>query len=196
MRPLCEINGVAKNYPEGLNTLEEMLLFMMDKEISSGDLISEVKVDGETYSEAYENQAREVDLKNLERIEITTQTQEDFARDTIREADLCLSALERGFGTSAGLLKNPEGREKGYEILAQSLDALHAFKSHMDEVAAFIRPDDGGNGEKGFWKPFEELSNRMIAFQEGQESLKIAALVEEALIPFLETWKKKIEQEV
>ena len=90
MKPVCSINGVEKTYPEGLINLEEVLLLMMEKEIPERDIVSEVKVNGKTYSEGYENQAREVDLKTLERVEISTQDSRDFARDSIREG------LERG----------------------------------------------------------------------------------------------------
>ena len=192
MKPLCEINGVEKNYPDGLVNLEEMLLCMMEKEVPKKELVLEVRVDGKTYSEAYENQAREVDLRTIEKIEITTQTQEDFARDSMIEASTYLDHLERGFGMSARLLRSPGQREQGHDMLARSIEALQAFKFHMDQVNDLLKPAIGEGGEGAFWERFDQLADRIITLQEGEEIEGVAGLVENELLPFLETWKEKI----
>ena len=192
MKPLCEINGVEKNYPEGLINLEEMLHCMMGREVPEKDLVLEVKVDGKTYSEAYENQAREVDLRAVERVEITTQTRDDFARDSIRETSAYLDHLMKGFGLSARLLRIPEQREKGYDMLARSIETLQAFKSHMDQVNDLLRPEGEEPEERIFWERFDQLADRLIRSLEGEEIEGVAALIEEELLPFLGTWKEKI----
>ncbi len=196
MKPLCEINGTVKNYPEGLSNLEEILLLMMEKEVPDSELISEVKVNGKTYSEAYENEAREVDLRAVEKIEITTQGQEDFARDSIREASAYLDHLERGFGISARLLRNPEQKEKGCDMLARSVEALQAFKHHMDRVNDFLKPEGEQPGRKIFWEQFSLLADRIIRSQEGEEKEEVADLIEEEMLPFLRTWKETIGEGV
>jgi hypothetical protein len=192
MKPLCEINGVEKNYPEGLISLEEMLFCMMGGEVPKKELVLEVKVDGKTYSEAYENQAREVDLRAIERVEITTQTLDDFARDSTREASAYFDHLVKGFGLSARLLRSPEQREKGYDILVSSIEVLQAFKSHMDQVNDLLRPEGEEPEERIFWERFDKLADRLIRSLEGEEIEGVAGLIEEELLPFLGTWKEKI----
>ncbi len=192
MKPLCEINGTVKNYPEGLSNLEEVLLLMMEKEVPDSELILEVKVDGKTFSEAYENQAQEVDLGAIEKIEITTQAEKDFARDSIGEASAYLDHLERGFRSSVQLLRSPDQREQGYDMLARSIEVLQAFKSHMDQVNDLLKPKSRETGEGALWERFDQLANRIIALQEGEEVQGVADLIEEELLPFLRTWKERI----
>jgi hypothetical protein len=192
MRPLCEINGVEKNHPEDLINLEEMLRCMMEKEELKGNLITEVKVNGKTYSEAYENQAKEVDLRTIEKVEITTQSREDFALDSIREASNYLDYLERGFGISARLLRSSDLREKGYDMLARSIEAFQAFKSYMDQVNDLLKSESGESGEGVLWERFDQLADRIITSQEGEEIQEVADLLENELLPFLGTWKEKI----
>jgi hypothetical protein len=192
MKPLCEINGVERNYPEGLINLEEMLRCMMEREVPKKELVLEVKVDGKTYSEAYENQAREVDLRAIEKVEITTQTMDAFARDSIREASAYLDPLVKGFGLSARLLRSPEQREKGYDILVSSIEVLQAFKSHMDQVNDLLRPGGEESEERIFWERFDQLADRLIRSLEEQEIEGVADLIEDELLPFLGTWQEKI----
>jgi hypothetical protein len=192
MKPVCEINGVETKYPEGLISLEEMLLCMMGREVPEKELVLEVKVDGKTYSEAYENQAREVDLREIEKVEITTQHSDDFARDSSREISAYLDHLAKGFGLSARLIRSPELRGKGYDILVSSIEVLQAFKSHMDQVNDLLRPEGEGPEARIFWERFEQLADRLIRSLEGEEIERVAGLIEEALLPFLRTWKEKI----
>jgi hypothetical protein len=192
MKPLCEINGVEKNYPVGLVNLEEMLVCMMEKEVPEGELILEVRVDGRTYSEAYENQARDVDLKAIEKVELTTQKEENFARDSIGEASAYIDRLERGFRSSAQLLRIPEQREKGNDMLARSIEALQAFKFHMEQVNDLLKPEGKETGEKILWERFDQLAGRIITSQEGGEVEGVADLIEDELLPFLRTWKETI----
>ena len=192
MKPLCEINGVEREYPDGLVNLEEMLRCMMAKEMPEEELILEVKVDGETYSEAYENQAREVDLRAIEKVEIVTQPREDFARDSIREASAYLNHLVKGFGWLPGFSEAPRKRVQGYDMLARSLEALQAFKFHMDQVNDVLKPGGEEPEERIFWERFEQLADKIIASQEGEQILRIADLVEIELLPFLKAWRERI----
>jgi len=192
MKPLCEINGVVRHYPEGLVNLEEILLCMMEKELPENEMILEVKVDGKVYSEAYENQARELHLETVDKIEITTQAEEDFARDSIGEASATLDHLERGFGAAIRFLRDSEQGARGYDLLARSIEALQAFKSHMDEVNNLLRPEDENPGESLFWERFERLADRIIASQEGEQIRSVADLMEDELLPFLSAWKARI----
>jgi hypothetical protein len=192
MKPLCEINGVEREYPDGLVNLEEMLCCMMGREVPEKELVLEVKVDGKIYSEAYENQAREVDLRAIEKVEIVTQGEEAFARDSIREASAYLNHLERGFGMAARLLKSPEKSVQGCDMLARSLEALQAFKFHMDQVNDLLKPGGEEPEERIFWERFEQLADKIIASQEGEQILRIADLVEIELLPFLKAWRERI----
>jgi hypothetical protein len=192
MKPLCEINGVEKKYPDGLINLEEMLLCMMGREVPQKELVLEVKVDGKTYSEAYENQARELALRAIEKVEITTQPRDDFARDSTREVSAYLDHLAKGFGLSARLIRSPEQREKGYDILVSSIEVLQAFKSHMDQVNDLLKPEGEDPEATILWGRFDRLADSLIRSLEGEEIERIAGLIEEELLPFLGTWKEKM----
>ena len=100
--------------------------------------------------------------------------------------------MERGFGAAIRFLRDSEQGARGYDLLARSIEALQAFKSHMDEVNNLLRPEDENPGESLFWERFERLADRIIASQEGEQIRSVADLMEDELLPFLSAWKARI----
>lgn len=192
MKTVLEINGIEKSYPEGISDLENLLLFIIEKEKSEEELIVEVKVNGENYSEDYEHQAREVDLNAVQKIEVTTQTQEAFAQDFLKLAPGYVAQLEKGFGASVGLLRDPLKEEEGYDMLAKSLDALLAFKTHMDNVMVVLEKDDRAAEFKDLWERFGNAADRFVKAQEEEDIVLIADLIESEILSLLQEWGEKL----
>ena len=67
METLLEVNGNARPYREGMSDLEGLLLFVMENEKPDHEVITDVRVDGASFSEDYDHQARGVDLKEVAR---------------------------------------------------------------------------------------------------------------------------------
>ena len=79
MKAVLDVDGQRVDYPENVFTLEELLVHLMESDLMKGRFVVEVKVNGETFSEAYEHESREIELGNLSSIQIHTQGGEEFA---------------------------------------------------------------------------------------------------------------------
>ena len=196
MKAKLTVNGIETSYPEGTADLESLLLFMMSPELLENRLIVQIRVDGDIYSEKYEHQARGVDLKTAQTVEVVTQTKEDFARGFLEEASDYMALIEKGIRISVQLLKDPEQRENGHDMLGRSLEALRTFKSHLGNVKDTLEMDHRGTGFRDFWERFESVTDKIMESQKGMDSSVIADLLEHELLPVLEKWREDITQKM
>ena len=194
MKATLTVDGIETSYPEGTADLESLLLFMMSHELLETRLIVQIKVDGDVYSEKDEHQAKGVDLKTEQKVEIVTQTKEDFARGFLEEASNYMALIEKGIRNSVQLLKDPEQSENGHDMLARSLEALRTFKSHLENVKDTLEIADGGAGFRDFWKRFDSVTDKIMESQKRMDSSVIADLLEHELLPVLEKWREDMTQ--
>ena len=195
MKAKLEVNGVDKSYPREICDLESLILFVMTGLKPKEEFIFEVKINGERFSEAYEHQAKEIDLGKIENVEIGTQTKEEMAGSFLKLAPVLMDELENAFANTAGLLRDPRQEEAGYDMLARSLETLHALKSHLESVWNVL-----GNREKLaesglLWGKFDGLADTILTSQEGKTAITIASLLEDQMPQFLKEWKKTIAVE-
>lgn len=192
MRTMVEINGVPYSYGEGISNLEGMLAFMRMHCIPREEVVVEVKVDGEVFSEAYRNQAREIPLTEVNKIEIATQTGKAFAWGFVAEAPQYISHLQRGFECAVRLLRDPYEEGEGYRMLAKSLEALLAFKSHFENVLIAVQENGRTQTLREFWTTFKDAAESILEAQEQMDSFSLAGQLETELVPRLEEWKQTV----
>jgi len=187
MKATLTLNGIEKSYPEEISDLENLLLFVMEKE--KEDIVVEVKVDEETFSEAYHHQAKEISLADVRTIEIVMHSKEEFARNFMKQASEYIEHLKNGFKSAIRLLRSTEQEEDGYDMLARSLDMLRAFKSHSDNAKEVLERSDETAGLTSFWERFNIMADKINEAQKDMDHILIADLLEEEMLPFLEEWK-------
>ena len=195
MKAKLEVNGVDKSYPREICDLESLIVFVMTWIEPKEEFVFEVKIDGERFSEAYEHQAREIDLEEIENVEIGTETEEEMAGSFLNLAPDLMDELENAFAITAGMLRDTLREEAGYDMLARSLETLHALKSHLESVWNTLG-NRGGSAEYGLlWGKFDGLADKILTSQEGKDAIAIASLLEEQIPQFIKEWKKIIEAE-
>jgi hypothetical protein len=187
-----EINNIEKSYPQDIPDLEKLLLFVMENEISQEEIIIDVKIDGETYSEEYAHQSINVNLHTLNKLEIVTQSKESFAFDFLQQIPGFIAQFKQGFSSAARLLKDYQNEENAYDLLARSLDALGAFKSHLENVFGILEKDYASAGFPGFWDRFVMLTNKILEAQEAMDHIIIAELLESQMLPLLDEWQERL----
>jgi hypothetical protein len=192
MSTMVEINGIAHPYGEGISSLEGMLAFMRMHCIPREEVVVEVKVDGEIFSEAYRNQARQIPLAEVSKIEIVTQTGKAFAWGFMAEAPRYIGHLQRGFESAIRLLRDPYEEGEGYQMLAKSLETLLAFKSHFDNVIMALQESGRTQTLQEFWTTFKDAAESILEAQEQMDSASLASQLETELIPRLEEWKQTV----
>ncbi len=191
MNAVLSIDGVKNFFPEDILDLERLLLFVMEEKRSEGNIIVDVNIDGELYSEEYEHQARDVDLDLVRQIDITTQTRAGFAAKFLEDACIYIEQLEKGIQTAVEFLRAGE-EKKGFDILAMSIDGIRTFKSHFENVCHALEKDDMSEKLKELWQRFYKLADRIIEIQESRDSLSLADLLEKEMLPFLDRWKSSL----
>jgi hypothetical protein len=196
MKAKLTVDGIETSYPEGTADLESLLLFVMSHELLETRLIVQIKVDGDIYSEKDEHQARGVDLKSAQKVEVATQAKEDFARGFLEEASNYMALIEKGIRISVQLLKDPGQSENGHDMLARSLEALRTFKSHLENSKDTLEIDHRGAGFRDFREKFESVTDKIMESQKGMDSSVIADLLEHELLPVLGKWREDITQKM
>jgi hypothetical protein len=186
------VNGNEGAVPEGTRNLEDLLLSTMKNGVPRGEIVLEVQVDGKTYSERYPNEARELSLDGVRKVEILSRNREDFGGDFLGQSPAYVSEILKGFKASAVLLREPTEEARGHEMLFMGLDSLQKFKAHFDQVRYALRRVDGIEGFESFWGGFASLSERIVAAQENRDPSDLADLIDRHLLPLLEEWRMKL----
>ena len=192
MKAVLEVDGQKEVYPDDVYFLEDLLVHLMESEPLQGRFVIEVKVDGTTFSEAYEHESREIELSKISSIEIRTQGGEEFAESSLEKSPVFVSHLISGFKTSINLLRDPFQEEEGYDMLSRSIQALQSLKSFVDTAKAALdqSPEKKDNV---LWQEFSETADRLLEAQEEMDVVQLTDLLEQEMIPFLEKWKNRLK---
>ena len=190
MRPILKLNGQPESYPETIDDLEALIVHIMQQRGSGGEIIVNVRVDGQVFSEAYDHQARDIRLADLESIHMSTVTAEWFSRRFVEQVVHYIDHLKKGFQNSVRLLRNPAEQRNGYELLANSIDTLCALRSHLRNVRDTIGKDGTESAvERVIWQQFEGIADLVCKAQGENNPTAVAALIEGKVMPVLEEWK-------
>jgi hypothetical protein len=190
MKARLLINGNETEYPDFVSNLEELLIFVMENKKSGDEIIGDVKVDGDLFSETYSHQAQEIPVDQGGKIEIDVITEKIFAQRFMDVAPSYLDNLKTGFGQAAALLKSKEKEEDGHDILGRSFKAMHAFKAHLDNVVTVLKKESQSALSEDMLALFDQTTSKILAAQESKDAAAIAALLETDMLPFIDQWKK------
>lgn len=191
MKAELTINGNKESYPEHIIDLENLILFVMNGDRKDKDIVVEVKVDGENFSEAYQHQASDMSLEDLQTVEFVMNSKEEFARKFMTQASGYIAHLQNGFRSAIELLKDSSQEEDGHDMLARSLEMLRALKCHSDNASRVLGKSSGGTELSGFWARFDEMTEKINEAQIDVDHSLIASLLEKEMLPFLEDWKTR-----
>jgi len=195
MTARLEMNGIERPYAEGVNNLEHLLTAIVeDNNGKNGGAIYEIKVDGNYFSEEYTHQARDIDLEQVERVEITTRGKEEFAQDFLEDLSVYFDNLIHGFETAAKKLRAPGTEMDGFDLLTRSLEMLYALRSHLVNVWKTLMREDAQLKTMALWNRFGALADKIIEAQEYGYIKELANLIENEMCPFLEKWKVTLSQ--
>jgi len=191
MNAKLEVNGLSKDYPDNVTDLEKLLVFFLENEKDEKEIIIEVKVDNNIYSEKCENEAREVKLDDCKRIEILTQDISIFAKNFLIDSPNYIKRLKNGFIECINHLKMPQDEENGYNILSRCLETLHAVLLHMDNVLRVLGEDCIVS--KDYIKDLHPVVDKILRAQEDMDTILVAELIETQMVVFLDKWLKSLE---
>jgi len=190
MRAMLNINGIERKYPVDVSDLERLLMFIMGG-TRDDDIITEVKIDGQIYSEDYKHQAREKNLSGIKVVEIETETNEEFAEDFIRSVPLIFDQVENGFSDAAVFLRDPLSLSDGYDLLHKCFEVLQNLKNQIEASMLVLKNENLGKPST-FWGEFNDLSDEIISAQEKNDPILIANILDGRIPGFLDHWKTEV----
>jgi hypothetical protein len=185
------LNGRAYDYPEGISNLEALLFYAQRKE-AGVNIVVEVEVDGETFSEVYPHEALAMDLTEIERVDVTSISGDQFARGFIEQAPEFVSHIRTGFASAAVLLRSSGNELEGHEIMARSLDALRAFRLHC-ELVERATASNMNLKFTNFWKTLDPVAEALVNVQTSKGPDEIAGLLDTTLVPFLDSLRATLQ---
>lgn len=188
MKAILELNGQEIDYPETVGNLESLIL-AAQADLPAGQIIVRVNVDDECYSEDYAHQAKAMDLQSVEKVEVFTCSAETFSRDFLDQVAPYIDHVSSGFRIAIRILRQPEGTEAGFDMLARSYATLGALKLHA-ENAEQILGTGGPNSDTSRWEAFEGIAGHLHQAQLDGEPHRIADLLEDKMLPFLDAWRQ------
>ncbi len=184
-----QLNGQVEAVPEGIANLEGLIVHMMEKSESANEIVVDVVVDGERFSEEYAHQAGEIDLSGVGSVEIHTLTAEKFSKKFLRDAHVYIDYLKTGFQASIQLLRNPGDEGAGFDILARSFETMGALKSHLENVREAIENMDMDPDAKDTLQRFDVMADTLQERMANDcQPAIIADLLESEVIPYLNRW--------
>jgi len=192
MSAMLSIDGIENKFPENISNLENLLSYVIQNKKAEGDIIVEVKVDGQLFTEEYKHQAKKMDVNLMNKIDIATQTSSSFACDFLKEIVVYIDHLKKGILSSIELLRDNK-EEEGYDMLFMSMDFLIVFKAHLNNIWLLTDNADKQNVFDVFFKRFGVIAEKIIVFQEMMDSLSVANLLEEEILTLVMELKDEFD---
>jgi hypothetical protein len=182
--------------PPSLSSLRQVISHVEENLLPPDSVIREVNLDGYTVDAGnFENNPEILlgDLTSRERIEITTCTLRDIARDSIREAEAYLLRVEGITPSIAAAFRDYPGPE-AFENLKQLYDGFYWMSLLLRRIESVfaIDPSDtkiAGISLQDHHQKFIIILKQLVESQEQGDFALVADLLEFEALPMVPVWK-------
>lgn len=167
--------------------LEELLVKVMEEEVTDGNIVTDVYVNQETFTEIYPHHAEDIEADAIRSVEVRTVTLERMASDVTQELFTVIKIMQNGAGSVAASLRRADVAE-GLELLQDLLEVTRHFLAtigvlnqrfpHQDEAPLL----DTAAG-------LDRLLSEMSGVMNDQDWLLLSDLLEYEFLPACEDWE-------
>ena len=185
------VNGEKRDYPEGTETLEQLIETIKEKD---DRIVVEVRVNDKTFSELYPHQSRDMMLKDFKTIEIFSQSPAEFTNDFLKQAPAIVLSIKKGFEKAVELMPDKERSSQGYDLFVKSVETLITFRKHLHNSKDFLG-DHASDMDKA-WSDFEGVVTKLVDAQKANDMDAVVSGLKEGMIPFLEIMNKKLSEKI
>lgn len=172
------------------NNLEELLVRAAADKRLDQRVITEVLVNGETFSELYPHQSEDIAVEDLQSVEIRSMPLGEMAVSMSGELHKASDLLISGSRTVARLFRQADDDE-ALEMLQDVLDVSRDFMSML----SVLRSEFALENDEDFNQNVEKLSSllgEMTEVLESEDWILLADLLEYEFVPVCESWKSVI----
>lgn len=188
---IIKINGQPVEPPEveGEN-LEEILIRIQKQHLSPNDVVSEVKVNGRTYSEDVPHAAIEVSRSDIHTLDLSTVSSEEIAHHFVENGSELIDSLVASLPKITEMFRLGDEAEANEHFL-RFLESLHLLVGMMERVCQVLgieyqkdHPDD--ESLTGRVNSLAEILANLLSIQEQSDWIYLADVLEYELMPLLE----------
>lgn len=168
--------------------LEEVLANLLEDDSLSNRIVTDVYVNGESFSEIYPHQAEDMSCDDIKKVEIRSTPALKMAVDVSSEMDK-VARMMIGGAKGVGHLFRESKDSDALELLQDLLDVTRDFMG----LLGHLRDRYLGGADEEFAVKVENFSNlisEMSDVLENQDWILLADLLEYEYVPFCEDWRK------
>ncbi|WP_319543640.1 hypothetical protein [uncultured Pseudodesulfovibrio sp.] len=184
----------GKQYDIGSNNFEN-LEQVFNKVVEDGHLedrvVTDVRVNEESFSEIYPHQAEDIEMSEIESVEIVTMATNEMAVEITLELYKVVNLMSEGGKRVAELFRQADDAE-ALETYQDLIDVIRNFLNMIgilrDEYSLKDHPEYVSSAEE-MNDMFTEMGNVL----ENEDWILLADLLEYEFLPAVEKWKKVIK---
>ena len=170
------------------NNLEELLVKVVEEEVVSDHIVTDVLVNQEAFTEIYPHHAEDIEIDEIQSVEVRTMSLTDMAGEVTKELYTVIKIMQNGSKNVAGFLRQGDIAE-GLEVLQDLLDVTRNFIGTISVLHQRF-PLDSEGAVAASSATFDKLLQEMCDVMSDQDWLLLADLLEYELIPACEEWEQ------
>ncbi|MDL2317199.1 hypothetical protein LJC59_09060 [Desulfovibrio sp. OttesenSCG-928-A18] len=171
--------------------LEEVLVKIMEEDSMEQRIVTDVLVDGESFSELYPHQAEDIEAADIGSVEVRTVSVEQMAADVAEELPKVIDIMASGSRRSAALLRAfelQEGLEVLQDIISVSRDLLNTIHVLRSNYSPATSTELDALGDT-----LGDLLGEVGDAMENEDWILVADLIEYEYLPACEGWRTIID---
>ena len=170
--------------------LEEILVKVMEEELTPEHIVTDVLVNAEAFTEIYPHHAEDVEIDEIESVEVRTMSVTEMAGEVSKELFTVIKIMQNGAKGVAGFLRQGDVAE-GLEVLQDLLDVTRNFLATISVLHQRFPLSDTTAFEQTA-ATLDKLLSEMCDVMAEQDWLLLADLLEYELMPACEEWEQVI----
>jgi hypothetical protein len=170
--------------------LEQILNSIMRDRYMSDRVVTDVKLNEESFSEIYPHQAEDIPMDEVQSLEIVTAPMSDMAVSVTRELYKVITLMDKGARQVSELFRQADDAE-ALDMFQDLLDVTRDFFN----IVGVLRDEYSLKDHKRLGEAIEELSNlftEMVEVTENEDWVLLSDLLEYEYVPAVQRWKSVI----
>ncbi|MBG0777708.1 MAG: hypothetical protein H0S85_14885 [Desulfovibrionaceae bacterium] len=172
------------------HNLEELLNKVVEDGYLTDRVVTDVKVNDESFSEIYPHQAEDIEAREISKVEIISVPVKEMAVDITRELYKVVRLMSEGGRRVADLFRQADDAE-ALEVYQDLLDVTRDFVG----MIGVLRDEFSLEATADFTNAVDEISDlftEMVEVMENEDWILLADLIEYEFLPAVDHWKKVI----
>lgn len=185
----------GKQYEMGtqnFDNLEQVFEQVVQDGHLTNRVVTDVKVNEESFTEIYPHQAEDIEMESVDSIEIVTMGTDDMAVEITLELYKVVNIMSEGGKRVAELFRQADDAE----ALETYQDLIEVVRNFLKMVGV-LRDEYSLNDNTSYDASaveFNEMFSEMSTVLENEDWILLADLLEYEFLPAVEKWKQVIKQ--